>query len=184
MASKEQIEKWIDRYNINIYEKNGEKKIGIVGIYADMVMKDGVWDEIRPHKAEIIEVIEARENAKREAAEARRRKIDAIPGLKEIKAAIADLNQWQYEFDKSFESEAGGGTGVRMKPQYDLDKMLADHPWAAAYLKAEEYSYKENYELAAIGTRALERVIKGDWEAAMADFEADMERFVQKHMYD
>lgn len=62
--------------------------------------------------------------------------------------------------------------------------MRAAHPQADAYLKARAAAESDNYELAAIGNRALERVVNGNWEAAMADMEKEKQEWLNEHTWD
>lgn len=150
---------------------------------ASLAKKDNAVQEIKARKPEILAYFTEKREAEKRAAEAREAKIAAIEGLAEIKAAYADLAKWQREFEASFESDAGG-FGVRPKPQYDIEGMLARYPQAAAYLKAEEEAEKSNYELSAIGRRALEAVINGDWEKAMETMQAEIKAFTDRHLWD
>ena len=164
------IEELIKRYDLR------RNPGGILGIYkADLAQREGAVDEIRQKKPEILAYLDEQSRAIREAAEERQRKIDAIPGLKEIKAARSDLVNWQYEFSKSFDGEGGGGVGVRPKPKYDLAEMEKGYPAAAAYLKAEKMANSYNYRLSAIGKKAMDRIISdpNSYAAAIADMEAE-----------
>ena len=62
--------------------------------------------------------------------------------------------------------------------------LLAQYPHAAAYLKAEKEAYSANYELAAIGRKALERVKAGDWQGAMEEMEKEKNAFLERHIWD
>lgn len=171
----------ISRYNVVDGAAHG--KPGCIGILAaNLAKKDKVVDAIFARKEEILAFIAAEKAAKEAAIAERAAKIAAIDGLKEIQDALDDLAAWHEEFNASFDDV--GGLGVRAFPQYDIDAMKAAHPQAAAYLKAESYAYKHNYELAAIGRKALEGVINGDWEKAMEDMEAELKAFSDRHMWD
>lgn len=141
-------------------------------------------DEIKSKKAEIIAYLSAKEEEKKRAREERKAKIDAIEGLKEIRAALEDLSAWDREFEKSFEN--CGGFGVRKKPEYDLDGLFKNYPIAYAYLKAEENAYSNNYEIAAIGHKALETIINDpqNYENAIAEMKREISEFVKRHVFD
>lgn len=171
---------------INIYNIRDGATMGKPGaIYianAKQATKDNMLDEIKARKPEILKHF-ADERARKEAEVAERKaKIDAIPGLKEINAAIDDLAAWRREFNASFDDV--GGLGVRAKPEYDLDAMMAQYPQAAAYIKAEEYAHKTNYELSSIGKRALEGVINGNWEEAIDQMNKELKAFTDRHFWD
>lgn len=123
-------------------------------------------------------------NEEKEVFEDRQRKISEIEGLAEIKAAITDVTSWYKELDKSFDDV--GGMGVRARPNHDITAMLAKYPRAAAYLKAEEQAEKHNVELAEIGAKALEKIIykPNDYEEAIEVMNEEIEKFVERHMFD
>ena len=183
-----EIEQLIRKYSLSlgINPKTGEE-----GLMANLnaVKRDNARDEIAAKKQQIMEYLKAeRAEKEREAAEAKRKaqerqeRIAAIEGLKEIQDAIEDLNRWHYEFEKSFEDV--GGLGVRPMPDYDIKAMRAQYPRADAYLKAEEEAMKSNYELSAIGRKALEEVIFGDYVQAITTMDAEIKAFVDRHIWD
>ena len=112
-----------------------------------------------------------------------REKIEAIPGLKEIRAAMDDLKAWQKEFNDSFRD--CGGLGVRAKPIYDFDKLFEAYPQAAAYLKAEKYADADNYVKSTAGEKALEAIINGaDPAETIATMESEWNEYCDKHICD
>ena len=150
---------------------------------ADLAKKNGDFNVIVAAKSEIIALLTAEETARKEAEELRRAKIAAIPGLKEIRAAMADLKAWQKEFNDSFRE--CGGLGVRAKPMYDFDLLFATYPQAAAYLKAEEYGDSANYAKSAAGEKALEAIINGaDPAETIAAMEAEWNAYCDNHIWD
>ena len=150
---------------------------------ADLAEENGDFGAIVAAKGDIIALLTAEEKARKEAAELRRKKIDAIPGLKEIRAAMADLKSWHKEFNDSFRD--CGGLGVRSKPVYDFDKLCATYPKAAAYLKAEEYADADNYAKSSAGKKALEAIINGaDPAETIAAMEAEWSAYCDKHIWD
>ena len=150
---------------------------------ADLARKNGDFNAIVAAKSEIIALLTAEETARKEAEELRRAKIAAIPGLKEIRAAMADLKAWQKEFNDSFRD--CGGLGVRTKPVYDFDNLFATYPRAAAYLKAEQYGDADNYAKSAAGEKALEAIIDGaDPAETIAAMGAEWNAYCDKHIWD
>lgn len=122
--------------------------------------------------------------AQKKRNQERQAKIDAIPGLAEIKVELAKAADWRRRFNASFESEDGAGWGVGPRPDYDFEAAYRKYPQAHAYLVAEREAYDANYELADIGQRALEKVIQGNWKEALDDMEREKEEFVKRHMWD
>lgn len=142
-------------------------------------------EAIRAAKQEIIAYVEEREAAKRSVREERERRINEIEGLKEIQEAREALERWQWKFDRSFEGEyACGGMGCGPRPKYDFEAAYQRYPRAAAYLKCEREANSNHWELSAIGQRALEEVIYGDYEKALATLDREISEFVQEHIWD
>jgi hypothetical protein len=119
-----------------------------------------------------IKKIEA-EKAQREA------KIQAIEGLKELKAAIA---QEQYEYEqrqKRWESESLSSI-MPEKPAVSVVELKAKYPRAAAYITAEGWSRSSNSGKRQAGKKALERIIAGEnHEQVLADMEAEWSEYVR-----
>lgn len=64
--------------------------------------------------------------------------------------------------------------------------MRAKYPRADAYLKAEAEANKHNYQLSAIGKRALEKIINDPtgYEQAIKQMNKEIEKFTQEHLFD
>lgn len=140
---------------------------------------------IKAAKPEIVATLLAQREAGLRAEQERQAKIDAIPGLREIKAARADLVNWKLEFDASFDGENGGSVGVRPKPKYDMDALLAKYPRAKAYLDAEDFAASDNDAKAAAGRKALEAIINGEnHEQAIHAMNSEWSAYCEKHIWD
>ena len=174
-----EVKELIKKYNLQAVEKDGKM---MVHTRLRVPAKDVA--AIKENRDEILkEIMDAKEQEKR-AYQARQAKIDAIPGLAEIKAALAKAADWNRRFNASFETEDGGGWGVGPRPQYDFEAAYKKYPQAHAYLIAEKEAYKSNFELAEIGRKALEKVINGKWQEAMNDIKREKDEFVDRHAWD
>lgn len=183
------VEQLIDRY---VIKQHSEYKEGKGWVYTDKIIvhnvnllkKENMVPVIRERKPEILEYIINKREQERLAYEDRQRRIASIEGLKEIEAAIYDMNSWHREFEKSFDDV--GGLGVRPRPQYDFDAMYEKYPVAKAYLDAYKYSNKSNYELADIGKKALDRIIyhPKEYQAALDEMKKDLDEFAYNHAWD
>lgn len=179
----------IKKYDIVLQTKWTDKGFEPTGT---LMIREGVacrragdLDAVKAAKPEILAILMAEREAEERAYQERQEKINSIPGLKEIKEARRDLEKWSDEFRASFESEDGGGVGVRPKPKYDLAAMYAKYPRAKAYLLADEYADAANYAKAKAGEKAREAIINGeDPEAAIATMEAEWTAYTQAHMWD
>ena len=173
-----ELKRLIEKYGVYA-EKNGSGYTGRIGVRdGKRAVKDGMADEIKSKKQEILDYFHEEDRK----AEERQRKIDEIPGLGEILKAQRELDAYDYRFRKSFEDV--GGLGVGQKPDYDFEAAYEKYPQAAAYLKAEKKADSANIEISEIGRKALERVIDGDYEKAIDDMEAELKAFAEKHMWD
>ena len=179
----------IQTYNITLQTTltdNGWEPTGMLAIReAAACKRDGKFDEIKARKTEILTVLMEGFEAEKRARAERESKINAIPGLREIKAAQEDMERWREEFTASFESEAGGGVGVRTKPKYDMAGLYAKYPRAKAYLEASDYANAEHYVKAGAGKKALEAIINGeDYEQAIKDMKTEWAEYTTEHMWD
>lgn len=130
----------IQRYKIALkLDERGQPTGNLIVYRADKA----ALAAIKAAKPEIVAALLAQREAGLRAEQERQAKIDAIPGLREIEAARADLVNWKLEFDASFDSENGGGVGVRSKPKYDMDALYAKYPRAKAYLDAQDFAASE-----------------------------------------
>lgn len=178
----------IKKYDIILQTKLTDKGFIPTGTLlvrkADACKRAGELDAVRAAKPEILAILMAEREAADRARKEKEEKIRGIQGLAEIKAALADLANWNREFQASFEGERGGGVGVRPKPNYDLDAMYAKYPRAKAYLEASAYANAEHYVKAAAGEKALEAIINGeDYNQAIAAMKANWNKYTQEHMW-
>lgn len=172
----------IQRYKIALkIDEHGQPTGNLVVYRADKT----ALAAIKAAKPEIVSALLAQREAGLRAEQERQAKIAAIPGLREIEAARADLASWQLEFSASFDGEGGGGVGVRPKPEHDMDAMYAKYPRAKAYLDAQDFAGSENAAKSAAGQKALEAIINGeDHELALSVMVAEWKSHVASHIWD
>ena len=126
-------------------------------------------------------LLEEKREKERKAAE-RQSKIDAIEGLKEIRAASRELNEF---YDRYNEAVVNGYGILPVKPDIDLDALKAKYPRAAAYLKAESYKNAAHYQKSSAGRKALERIINGEpHETVIAEMEREWTDAAMSHIWD
>lgn len=186
-AQNASIAALIKRYDIGLKTeyKNGKEVLtgAIYALETRKLKSDNAMEIIRARKPEIYNYLVDRRNAEIKAAEERQAKIDAIEGLKELKAARADLASWHKEFEKSFDDV--GGLGVRSKPNYDLKAMSEKYPRAAAYIKADAWACAANFEKASAGRKAKERIINGEEPAlVLREMEKEWDEACRSHIWD
>lgn len=182
------VDKLVKRYNIKqekVYESGAFVYTGRIAVHnASLAKKENMVNEIMERKHEIISYLQEESEKEERAYQERKKKIEAIEGLKEIELAMSDLEKWHEEFNKSFNDV--GGLGVRPKPEYDLEDMYKKYPVAKAYLIAREYSQKSHYELSAIGEKALERIINNqeEYKEAIEEMKKELDSFAAQHSWD
>lgn len=148
------------------------------------VKKDNALEEIKSRKPEIIEVLTAEENARKAAFEDRQRRIDSIEGLKEIVAAKEAVRKYHRDFDAAMDDEYNDGVNLPSRPVFNFEEAYKKYPKAVAYLKAQGLADSSNYELSAIGRKAVEGILYGDWEEAIETMDAERSANADKHAWD
>lgn len=125
----------------------------------------------------------ARLHAAREEKEERVRK--ACPGIDELRAAIADTERYHEQFERMMEDENNDGARPPKPIRGDVDSLRTKYPAAAAYLKAESWSYADHYAKSAAGRKAMERIEAGvDHAQVIVDMEAEWSDHCNKHIWD
>ena len=140
-------------------------------------------DELKAKREEILKYLADKKAAEKAAAAAREAKINAIEGLKELQKAINAEESYHYEINRRFENEALSSI-LPAQPKANIKELKEKYPRAAAYIKAENWKYANNYAKAAAGAKALERIINGEnHEQVLADMEAEWSAHCQESMW-
>lgn len=173
------INEMIETYRISLITEGSDK--GNIKIWdSNKVIKDNALEMLRSNKPEIIAELQRRFNATAE----RNAKIEAIEGLEEIRAAQAAWDKYHDDFDRRMSDENLSSFGIS-PPKDDVAATKAKYPRAAAYLRAESYSYASNYAKSDAGHKALERIINGEeYTTALADMEKEWSDHCQEHLFD
>lgn len=166
----------IDRYQIflDAYVDQSTKKVVYTGkIRFHTPKNEDHLEAIKANKAEIVAILEKKRDEREAEYQAYSDKVDAIEGLKEIRSAQRELEQWHQAFERSFYGpNACGGLNVPPKPQLDIAAMRKAYPRADAYLKANQYSYAEHDVKAKLGRIAEKKILNGeDYAEAIAEME-------------
>ena len=178
---KDKIQEMIKRYRLEVVVIDGVEYIQCND--TERLKRDNAEAEIKASKEEIkVYIKEKKEQSKREYEE-RKRKISEIEGLDEIKKLITEWDRYNAAFRRMI--ERGTGYVEVSAPTTTVQEMREKYKRADAYLRAEAEAFKDNFELAEIGRKALERIMDGeDYEKVMADMEKDKKLFVEKHIWD
>ena len=176
-------EELIAKYGIIL--TGNEKGIRVTAV--DLMKREGAEETVKSHAKEIYQILIDRKMAEEKAAEERKAKVNAIPGLKEILSAHADIGKYEDEWEDSFQDV--GGLDVRPKPKYNFNEMRAKYPQAFAYIRAMNMEEKSGLE--AVAREAMNLILDGDWEQAVKNMDAAAaeerkreEEWVNNHMWD
>lgn len=113
-----------------------------------------------------------------------RNNVNAIEGLKEIEAAIAEHDKYHRDFNRRMENENLSSIGIP-QPKSDITALKAKYPRAVAYLMADGYSNAANDSKVSAGEKAVKRIVNGeDYTAAIADMEAEWKASCAEHVWD
>ena len=130
--------------------------------------------EIKARKPEILAFLSEQKVSEERARKEREEKISAIPGLKELEAAIKEHEDYKSAFYRMMDDEYNDGANPPAMPKSNIDDLSSKYPRAAAYIKAVAYSYASHYAKSAAGRKAVERIINGeDHEKVLAEMEAE-----------
>ncbi|MDR0915898.1 MAG: hypothetical protein LBN02_01765 [Oscillospiraceae bacterium] len=96
-----------------------------------------------------------------------------IDGYAELSDAIDRNHEIRRKFDRDMDSESRSSF-ASLSGTIDTNELKAKYPRAAAYIKAENMSYKTNDAAATAGSRAMKRIIKGeDHETVISEMDAE-----------
>lgn len=170
--TKQEIAEMIAKYAIT------DNRDGRIKISNTKIVTDEIYKRIISVKPEILAYF-ADERAEQER---RRQTFNAIPGVKELRAARAEWEAWHTKMQRAMER----GTGrYPAAPQSDEAAVAAKYPAAGFALMVEDQRYSANDELAAIASKAYDALCSGEpWEQVRAAYEADDTAFVKRHLWD
>lgn len=172
----------IKTYQLSLEIVDG-KPTGRIRVVNVAYAKRNGTDEIKKNRPEIYNILLQNWNDEQEKIKLRKKAISDIEGLSEIRSAIADLNSWNEEFERSFDDV--GGLGVRPKPTYNFPELYKKYPVAAAFLHAEKWSMSPHYMQSNLGRAALEKIISGcPYEDAISEMESAWSQYCTEHMWD
>lgn len=171
----------------DLVERYGICRVGemLKSSCGDLIKKDGVMDELKARKAEIMAYLLEEETKAKRAREEREAKLKAIEGLEELKHALYDEQRYRHEFNAMMDDESNDGAFPPKPVKVKYKDIAPKYPRAVAYLKAENYSFSENMGKRMAGKKALERILNGeDHELALADMEKEWSAYCEARMWD
>lgn len=140
----------------------------------DLLKSDDMSDFIRENKQEIIDFLKESEA-----------KVASIPGLKEIEASEKEWQKFRHNFNASFDSENAAGIQASLqKPDSNPTALRKKYPQADAYLQMKDLANSNDFQLSAIGDKAIKMVVNGDWQEALEYADREQQKLVEKHLWD
>lgn len=146
----------------------------------------GNWKEaVLARKPEIIKYLNEKKREEEARDADRKRRIESIEGLEEIKAAVYALKKYHEDFERAMDT----GIGIYpARPMVDVDALRNMYPRANAYLKAESWSMASHWTKASCGKEALEKIIYDDTENGYVEIISEMEKkwsdYCNEHIWD
>lgn len=139
-----------------------------------LLKSDNMVSYIREHKQEIIDFLKEPKD-----------KVPAIPGLKEIETLEKEWKNFRRSFNASFDHENAAGIQARIKrPDTKPAALRKKYPQADAYLRMKDLVNSSDSDLSAIGDRAMEMVIDGNWQEALKYADREQQKFTEEHLWD
>lgn len=180
---KTKINELIKEWNLQLAIQNGQECLRVQGKPTQTQVA-----ELRELKDNIITELKHRREVERkrvdEAMAARNAKLAAIEGLEELQDARNAEANYHHEVNRRFEDEALSSI-MPARPKVSAKDVAAKYPRAAAYVKAEGWTYASNYAKNAAGRKAVERILEGeDYAQVLAEMDAEWSAHVRDHAWD
>lgn len=173
---KNKIAAMIRKYNI---VDNFDGRIRILNHHA---VNEQIRQEIVAAKPEILAYLAEQREKVRAENKRKEDNFNAIPGVQELREARRQLAEFRRAFNRAFEQ---GDGRYPTKPNVDEKKLSQQYPAAVFALKVEYETGRSNYELSDIAQQAYDSLREGEnWETVKAKYDAEKEKFVERHIWD
>ena len=184
---KEELQRLIVKYEITLGSRRNERVLidhvdpnSILEIRNNHKMTEADYDILKKEKPNILTILHEEAERRKQEADERQAKINAIEGVAELETAIADFNKACKDYETKIEWYIYDGRCSKdFQPEKypSASKVLAlrkKYPKAVAYLKAKKWSESISARQALFGARATERILNGeDYEQVIAEMERD-----------
>ena len=184
---KEELQRLIVKYEITLGSRRNERVLidhvdpnSILEIRNNHKMTEADYDILKKEKPNILAILHEEAERRKQEADERQAKINAIEGVAELETAIADFNKACKDYETKIEWYIYDGRCSKdFQPEKypSASKVLAlrkKYPKAVAYLKAKKWSEFISARQALFGARATERILNGeDYEQVIAEMERD-----------
>lgn len=164
MIEKYKIALSVDKTNLIVYGKVG----------------DTDKEYIKGHKDELVDILVRKEQQEEQERNERRKRIEAIEGLVLLQTAITDWNTYNNAMSRYIERDCTGKAPE--KPKETVEELARKYPRAAAYVKADRWSYSSHYYKALCGKRAKEAILNGDsHEEVISDMKSAWSKYIEEN---
>lgn len=124
-------------------------------------------------KPEILAILKGKDQAKKDAYQAKEKALAGIEGLTELKKAINAERAYHKEFNRRMEDEGLSSFSPNL-PKVKSSDIAAQYPRAAAYVKADNWVMSGHYAKGSAGKKAVERILNGeDHTKVIAEMESE-----------
>jgi TolA-binding protein len=150
---QQEIADYVYRYSIQLAPG------GMLRIPGGSALKQNEKDWIRDNKSKIVAYLEKQIQDKKD----RQKKIESIPGLKEVEKALDEMEEYRIKLNRAIHS---GSSKAPMKPKHDIDEMRKKYPVAFLWIKAESFLNASNDRKYSAGKQAQDFILDGDLKKA------------------
>lgn len=166
-------EQIIEKYNIKLStDKTNLLVYGKVG--------ENDEEYIKGHKDELVDILVRKEKQEEQERNERRKRIEAIEGLVKLQTAITDWNTYNNAMSRYIERDCTGKAPE--KPTETVEELSKQYPRAAAYVKADRWSYSSHFYKASCGKRAKEAILNGNnFEEVIADMKSAWSKYTEEN---
>jgi hypothetical protein len=169
-------EKLIEKYGMKLNEDKTQ-------IICDGNIKKSSDDVayVKEHKDELISVLKRMESEAEQKRIERQKKIAAIEGLDQIQTTISQWVRYNNGMSRYIERDMTGK--APKKPEVTIEELNKLYPRAAAYIKADRWSYSAHYFKAACGKAAKEAILNDvDYKEAIEDMECAWKEYTEEQI--
>lgn len=173
-----EIKAIIDKYNL---VRIGDK---VAAQRTKGVDRDTFIREVGPHKAEILAYFAAQEKVAADLLAKRKATFEAIPGVKELRAARQQYSAAHRNLSRIVESGDSVFPAWNAPTSAEVENMEKRYPMAVFALEVEsKATYSLNYELAAIYKETYNALCDGQApDAVKAAHDLRMHEFAMQHI--
>lgn len=172
--NKQQIRDMIEKYQIVAGWDDG-----LLHVFNKSLVTPEVHKQLVEAKPEILAYLAEERAAQRRKFEQERATFNAIPGVLQLREALAQWREYKAAFNAAFDNEDGI---FPQAPSVDAKALAKKYPGAVFALKIESELAISNLELYGIAQDAFDKLCNGvPWEEVKQAYDAANKAFVERH---